>query len=781
MKLEATSLMKKNDFMLDTSYDDEIIEELTAVVMLMARIQPADGNAETVPSYNAKAVSEVNASSKVHKHMSHEKRKTIIQTSDDDQIDSNIIFDDPYVENNGGTSDHDTNDHDKYHEIQMLAYNLAKKVFKEQEDRYLEDICDLEESYKNPKRLKKAIAAKPKIYDGEMLHSTKLKIDSPDSEKTLEDVEESGDLLTSSRDSNLYNILISEMPASSLVCLMSIAASTKSWLFHHRLSHLNFGTINQLTSKVLVDGLLKFKYNKDHLCSAFEQGKNKKASLPSKLVPSTKSKLKILHMDLGGPMRVASINGKKYILIIVDDYSRYTWVYFLRTKDEAPDMIIIFCIVHKTSIARTPHQNGVVERSNRTLVKAARMMLIFYKSQEFLWAEAIATACFTQNHFIIHTQYNKTPYELIRGRKPNIQYFLMFGSLCYLTNDRDDLGKMKPKTDIGIFIGYSESSRGFCIYNCRTKKIMKTIHVKFDELTAMASECNNLESETRNTNFQESLEVSQSIPSKTNLDNLFGPLYEEYYLTSSPEVSDNSVVNTLDNKHTSSSSSIIVEEDEAPQIVSSSNEQVVVEPNSPVLNENTDELIQEDDLEFDGFYNAHQTPISLYVRTDIECPVGRNIIEVKWIWKNKTDAENTVIRNKSHLVAKGYGQEEGINFEESFAPVARLKAVRIFMAYVAHKNFPIYQMDVKTEFLNGPLKEGVFVRQPSGFVDPDFPNHVYRLKKALYVLKQVPRACYEKISSFLIEHHFTKGIVDPHCLQEDTWMIFYLFKFMSTT
>ncbi|GJZ16995.1 retrovirus-related pol polyprotein from transposon TNT 1-94 [Tanacetum coccineum] len=153
---------------------------------------------------------------------------------------------------------------------------------------------------------------------------------------------EGDDLLTGSRESNLYTISISEMVASSLVCLMSKATSTKSWLWHRKLSHLNFGTINQLTSKDLVDGLQKFKYNKDHLCSTCEQGKSKKASLPQKLVPSIESKLELLHMDLCRPMRVASINGKKYILVIVDDYSRYTWVYFLRTKDEAPDMIIDF-------------------------------------------------------------------------------------------------------------------------------------------------------------------------------------------------------------------------------------------------------------------------------------------------------------------------------------------------------------------------------------------------------------------------------------------------------
>ncbi|GJV22098.1 retrovirus-related pol polyprotein from transposon TNT 1-94 [Tanacetum coccineum] len=140
---------------------------------------------------------------------------------------------------------------------------------------------------------------------------------------------------------------------------------------------------------------------------------------------------------------------------------------------------------------------------------------------------------------------------------------------------------------------------------------------------------------------------------------------------------------------------------------------------------------------------------------------GKNVIALKWLWKNKCDAENIVVRNKSRLVAKGYKQEEGIDFEESFAPVARLEAVRMFIAFAAHRNITIFQMDVKTAFLNGPLKEEVYVSQPEGFIDPEFPNHVYRLKKALYGLKQAPRAWYDKLSSFLIEHGFNKGIIDP--------------------
>ncbi|GJX19176.1 retrovirus-related pol polyprotein from transposon TNT 1-94 [Tanacetum coccineum] len=192
-----------------------------------------------------------------------------------------------------------------------------------------------------------------------------------------------------------------------------------------------------------------------------------------------------------------------------------------------------------------------------------------------------------------------------------------------------------------------------------------------------------------------SLEDSQSIPSKLDLDNLFGPLYEEYYATSSQEVSDKSAVNTIDNDHTSSSSSIIVKQDDAPQIVSSWTknhplEQVISDPSKPAMIRKR----LQTDAEVCIWIESMQDELNQFKLLDVwelvECLVGRNIIVVKWIWKNKADAENTVIQNKSRLVAKGYGQEEEIDFEESFALVARLKAVRIFVAYAAHKNFPIF-------------------------------------------------------------------------------------------
>ncbi|GJV75418.1 retrovirus-related pol polyprotein from transposon TNT 1-94 [Tanacetum coccineum] len=165
-----------------------------------------------------------------------------------------------------------------------------------------------------------------------------------------------------------------------------------------------------------------------------------------------------------------------------------------------------------------------------------------------------------------------------------------------------------------------------------------------------------------------------------------------------------------------------------------------------------------------AWIKAMQEELHQFNRLDVwelvDIPLCKNVINMKWLWKNKHDEENIVIRNKARLVAKGYIQQEGIDFEESFAPITRLKAVRLFVAYAAHKSFPVYQMDIKTTFLNGPLNEEVYVNQPDGFVDPHHPDKVYRLKKALYELKQAPRAWYDELSNFLVSKGFSKGSID---------------------
>nr|GEZ41208.1 retrovirus-related Pol polyprotein from transposon TNT 1-94 [Tanacetum cinerariifolium] len=202
------------------------------------------------------------------------------------------------------------------------------------------------------------------------------------------------DLLIGSRGNNLYTLSLQDMMVSSPICLLSKASKTKSWLWYRRLSHLNISDINHLARQGLVRGLPKLKFEKDHLCSACAMAKSTKKTHKPKSEDTNQEKLYLLHMDLCGPMRVESVNGKKYILVIVDDYSRFTWVKFLRSKDETPMFIIKFLkmiqvgISHETSVARSPQQNGVVERHNRTLIEAARTMLIYAQAPLFLWAEA---------------------------------------------------------------------------------------------------------------------------------------------------------------------------------------------------------------------------------------------------------------------------------------------------------------------------------------------------------------------------------------------------------
>ncbi|GJQ90557.1 retrovirus-related pol polyprotein from transposon TNT 1-94 [Tanacetum coccineum] len=331
------------------------------------------------------------------------------------------------------------------------------------------------------------------------------------------------DLLTGSRGTNLYSITLQDTTTPNPICLMAKATSSQAWLWHRRLSHLNFNTINLLSKNNIVTDLPKLKFIKDHLCSSCELGKAKRKSFHTKTTPSSKRRLQLLHMDLCGPMRVESINGKKYVLVIVDYYSRYTWTHFLRSKDETPEVLIDFLrlvqrglhaqvrtvrtdkgteflnktlhayfategIRHETFVARTPEQNGVVERRNRTLVEAARTMLSDAKVPLYFWVEAVSTACFTQNRSLAIPRHEKTPYHIINGRKSSVKFFHIFGSLCYIVKDGENLDKMKEKGDACIFVGYSTQSRAYMVFNKRTRVIVETIHVNFDELPQMASD-----------------------------------------------------------------------------------------------------------------------------------------------------------------------------------------------------------------------------------------------------------------------------------------------------
>nr|GEW08896.1 retrovirus-related Pol polyprotein from transposon TNT 1-94 [Tanacetum cinerariifolium] len=461
----------------------------------------------------------------------------------------------------------------------------------------------------------------------------------------------------------------------------------------------------------------------------------------------------------------------KYILVIVDDYSWFTWVKFLISKDETPDVVIKFIIqiqvglnktvryvrtdngtefvnhtmteyyervgiFHQKTVPRTPQQNGVVKRRNRTLVEAARTMLIFSKAPMFLWAEAMATACYNQNCSLIHTRHHKTPYELVHDKKPDLTFFRVFGALCYPTNDSKYLGKLQPTADTEIFIDKLRPRTKYC-------------------------SCN-----------------SFYTPTNKELEILFQPMFDEYLEPPhakrpvSPTQADPAPVNSAGTPL----SNTIDQDAPTPSISPSSSalqshslhQGIAAEPNS--MEERTDAPI--DNPPFVNVFapKPHSKATSSrdisstdspYVWELLPQPDCVMIIAHKWIYKVKLDEYGNVLKNKARLVAKGYRQEEGIDFKESFAPVARIEASRIFIANATSKNMTVYQMDVKTDFLNGELKEEVYVSQPAGFIHPDHPSHDYRLKKALYGLKQAPRAWYDTLSRFLLDNNFSKGAGYP--------------------
>nr|GEW12618.1 hypothetical protein [Tanacetum cinerariifolium] len=582
--------------------------------------------------------------------------------------------------------------------------------------------------------------------------------------------EDGVDLLIGDRSSNLYTIALNE--SNSSTCLLAKASSSQSWLWHQRLSHLNFATINNLVKNNLVQGLPKMKLEKDHLCFACEQGKIHRKHHKSKTAFASNKPLYLLRMDLCGSMRIQSINRKQYVLVVVDDYSRYTWRVCTDNGSECKNKTLAkffdeVGITQKFSAARTPQQNGVVERRNQTLVEATRTMLTFTNLPLFLWTEAIVIACFTQNRLIVHKCFDKTHYELMNKRKPNIKFFHVFGCRCYLLNDYEDIGKLKAKEDIEVFVRYSKESAAFRIYNKRTQ----SVNVNFDEILEMASKQFSLEPSLSNLNeigkSSNPLVLQVLETSKKDLEDLFQKIYNVYFDALKIMKSSTTNVETSNVK------------------IPSHEEEVFHESSESFQEESSSSLLNDDDAYFDSStsfhdsYNVHTfyQPYPLKKKWTKDHPLHKIIGDPKSSVCTRGQLENSCLFSclLSYIeptnVAKALRDSDWVSatqeeldqfarlkvwrlvprpegksiiktewiFKNKKDEITRIEAIRLFLAYATHKDFTVFQMDVKTMFLNGILKEEVYVGQPLGFVSKQYPDHVYALDKALYGLKQVPR------------------------------------------
>ncbi|GKB11879.1 retrovirus-related pol polyprotein from transposon TNT 1-94 [Tanacetum coccineum] len=315
------------------------------------------------------------------------------------------------------------------------------------------------------------------------------------------------------RKKGLYVMKLGNKPKDK-ICLATIDENSTLW--HRRLGHANMRLIQSLASKELVRNLPKLKFDQ-HFCDACKIGKQAHASHKAKNIVSTTRCLELLHMDLFGPSAVRSYGGNRYTLVIVDDYSRYTWTRFLKDKTKAFDQFEIFSkkiqnqlgctivsirtdhgrefdnevqfgefcnangITHNFSAPRTPQSNGVVERKNRTLQEMSRTMLNEQSLPQKFWCNAVDTSTYILNRILIRAILGKTPYELLRGRKPTLDYFRVFGSKCFILNTKDYLTKFDPKSYEGVFLGYSQNSKAYIILNKHTRKIKESLNVTFDE------------------------------------------------------------------------------------------------------------------------------------------------------------------------------------------------------------------------------------------------------------------------------------------------------------
>nr|GEW20803.1 hypothetical protein [Tanacetum cinerariifolium] len=632
-------------------------------------------------------------------------------------------------------------------------------------------------------------------------------------------------LLRVPRENNMYNVNLKDIiPSGDLTCLFAKETIDESNLWHRRLEHVNFKTINKLIKGNLVRGLPTKVFENQNTCVACKKGKQHKASCKTKRISSVTQPLFRLHMDLFGPTFVKSLNKKCYCLVITGDYSRFTWVFFLATKDETSPILKTF----------------VTGLENQLSLKV-------------------------KNRVLVTKPQNKTPYELLHGRTPSIGFMIPFGCHVTILNTLDSLGtgptwlfdidsltrtmnyqpviagnQSNPsagfKEEFGAGKIGEEANQQYMLFpmwstsstNPQNKEGDATFDGKDHDAEKPESTINLSLSSSALSGEQDDM-TKKKDKGKSLVDYFIGNKdfnadFRDYSKDSSNDVStagpivpaagqnySNSTnpisavgpsnTNTSPTHRKSSLQDASQSHDilESEDIVHSDHENV----GSDAEFNNLETSITVSPILTTRIHNAHpisqingnlslttqtrsmarinrdQGGISLILNEDfhtcmfacflsqeepkrilVDLPHGKRAIGTKWVHRNKKDKRGIVVRNKVRLVVQGYTQEEGIDYEEVFALVARIEAIRLFLANASFMGFMVYQMDVKSAFLYGTIEEEVYVCQPPGFEDPDHLDKVYKVVKALYGLHQAPRAWYETLATYLLENGFHKGQID---------------------
>ncbi|GJY60855.1 putative ribonuclease H-like domain-containing protein [Tanacetum coccineum] len=511
------------------------------------------------------------------------------------------------------------------------------------------------------------------------------------------------------------------VPKECLTCLVAKATLDESILWHKRLGHVNFKTINKLVKENLMRGLPSKRFENNQTCVACLKGKQHKAS----------------------------------------------------------------CIKREFSIVRTPQKNGVAERRNRTLIEAARTMLADSKLPTTFWAEAVNTACYVQNRVLIVKPHNKTSYELFRGRTPALSFMRPFGCHITILNTLDYLGKFDGKSDEGLFVGYSLNSKASRVYNIRTRKVEENLHIRFLEDKPIIADDGpkwlfDIDVLTKSMNYV-------PVVAGTNSNDLVdGSLFDSSLKNASNDKPQpSSDAGKKDDEGVCKESGIADQEKSknSTQGVNTAGPSINTEPDMFSLGDNAtathaDFFGDETEVDMSNITTTYPVPSTPNTRiykdhsldhvigdeepkkvwTLVDLPLGKRAIGTKWVYRNKKDERGIIIRNKARLVSQGYTQEEGTDYDEVFAPVARIEANRLFLAYASFKDFVVYQIDVKSAFLYGKIEEEVYVCQPLGFEDLEFLDRVYKVEKVLYGLHQAPRA-FEGVTDWYQSQGYREAVV----------------------
>lgn len=580
------------------------------------------------------------------------------------------------------------------------------------------------------------------------------------------------------------------------------SAMVSSELWHKRLGHLNKHYMDQLLHGELATGITYKNTNDVVDCEPCILGKMQRNACPKSSDTHTQYALELVHSDLCGPIQEESFGGSKYILTFTDDFTRYVTVYFLHKKSQVfsyykqyvtqmenltgnklkkirtdnggeytSNQFFDYCkemgYSREFSVPHTPEQNGVAERLNRTIVEAARSMLIQAKLPISFWAEAISCAVYIRNRSPTAALNNKTPYECWFGQKPDLSNLRVFGCVAYAHVPTVERRKLDPKAVKCIFVGYPEGTKGYRLFNLSSNRFIRSRSVIFHE--------------EKFHDFNTKLESKEWINILPDDDNADEIVTEEQHVNgeepyeidvNGEEPYDNNENQIQDNNDRITNNHIESYEESFLKECTNLQKRNRVAPRRLIEDCLITESMTDDDepkslqdaLKDENWMGAMRSEMNSHAQNVtwelVPRPINKNIVGNRWVFKVKRDPVGTISRHKARLVAQGYSQVHGIDYEEIFSPVAKFATIRTLLAFANINDLEVHQMDVKTAFLNGILDHQIYMEQPKGFVDPVNQDYVCKLNKSIYGLKQSARCWNSTLTDYLISEKYEKCDAD---------------------